>query len=412
MSYADEFGYVESLNISFLKSLSVGATIFANGENQVPVLIEAVIAKKDNSGYFIFDSVDDFYATALPTLVNFKTGNNNVGPTSDWKISTYGNDYSDPIRYTIDRASPLRIAPMDASDLLIADAVTRTAISDDGKTNQMVVYISCVKGGSEEVFSLQISTPYGVINTTSNGTSTPNGNNGTFNAPKYVQVAAVEPIDYKNKANLTLEGMPPTGQNGGLSGLTTIVSDVAIKWNDGIRYEVYYNASGNYGEVRIYPKENALKFTYIHVSRRRIKPNGMKPQSSNGWDYDAVLMRNNVGATDLVTIQVNQDFVGLMAGSYIDYDLTNILIHQHYTYWIGPNDSRLSRTFDQRAGCINVALFVHRIPYGDLNFSQGKPGYNPYNDYACEVNVTDNFGNKSSLILTLNSSAVPGFDIL
>lgn len=181
------FGKLNTLSIDFANNLARQATIFANSNNQVEILVTLSIEGTDGNPLRISD---DELKKAL-YLCNYRTGEKISDP---WIISFEENEYNRAVSYQ----NVAIVEPKPASIEAQAD-----------KFN-LHFYLSCKTPRDNGLIAIGIHVPgVGDFNTTEDGTSTKNGPRGetgsAFKNPKHVSINLLSPIDYSDASNLTVE---------------------------------------------------------------------------------------------------------------------------------------------------------------------------------------------------------------
>ncbi|ECF7068454.1 hypothetical protein XS74_22880 [Salmonella enterica subsp. enterica] len=243
----DNFGKLVTLKITFPQnSTAKKATIFGNGNNQVPVTINCHVKDKDNADITL--TKDELLKVV--SLVNYSTGEKIAfdGGRSDikwWNYSETESDFSTPLGYGLTEVNKV-------SDVLDSD-------------DYVTLYVSAtdILAETEIDIAVQIDVPgVGPFNTTAEGTETKNGPDGkegsVFKAPSFVHVLARLPVDYSRLDNLHLQQSPWDP----VSNQNFTVHDYII---DGAYFEKD-NAKLYRRTVKVTPQEPMLKFVEVKFS--------------------------------------------------------------------------------------------------------------------------------------------------
>jgi len=191
----NNFKKLNILTIGFAKSTARQATIFANGENQVEILVS--ISMQDTNGRELNISTDKLKDALY--LCDYHTGKK---LPSALEFSYDEHEYNRAVSYQNVYSTGNKIALPDndimSSDLSQADA---TYVS---------FYLSCKALMDNYTIAVGINVPgVGAFDTTVNGTETPNSpkneKGSVFKNPKYVNVNFLVPIDYSDPLNLHIE---------------------------------------------------------------------------------------------------------------------------------------------------------------------------------------------------------------
>lgn len=373
MNNWENFKRLDALNITFRDNYAAkSAEIFANNNNQVPVLIEIRILNNDNQPMQF--TVDELLHHIK--LVNFKTGG---GINSAWTVGSKEAEYSTPYAY---------------KSIYNSDEVSNR--EKKAINNYVTLYVKTNKISAEDI-SVEIDIPFvGRFNTSSNGTSTLNGpqglTGGTFKSPSTVHVESLTPIDYSNGLeNLAVTGMPTK-----YSDLTLRKDNVYIYQNG----DDYWNGQSSTAEIII---SSTAKVSSLKVTGKSIKV-------SQGWTFrclsgyaDAVYGANGFNYDTL--------FMFVDTSTYGFKNDNEIYISNQSRRWrkymIYPTAHIYSWTTAIPQGKIKVNLCNHRIP--DINGQLWQSGW--YDQPTQYLDVIDFYGNKSKIKLTITKDTWPGFSI-
>jgi len=234
MSHAwKDFKTLNTLSIAFANSLSKQATIFANGSNQVELLVTLSMQGLDDKPLEIGT---EELKNAL-YLCNYRTGDVIEEP---WIISFEENAYNRAISYQ-------NVAAFKAEE----EQETTFVEPRKGKLS-MRFYVSCDTFRENMLFAVGISIPgVGNFDTTEDGTSTNNGpggeTGGPFKNPKAVIISLSPPINYSDISNIKLD----------VDDFVTLKTDVLRRnthaFNNGPQCNQYHDITLQRSIVRIKP---------------------------------------------------------------------------------------------------------------------------------------------------------------
>lgn len=191
----DDFKKLNTLTVEFAKSTARQATIFANGKNQVEVLVS--ISMQATDGKELNISIDELKNALY--LCNYHTGNKL--PLA-LEASYDEQEYNRAVTYQNVYLAGDKIKLSD-NDIISSDS------SQIGIT-YISFYLSCKALMDSYTIAVGINVPgVGAFDTTANGTETPNSPKGekgsVFKNPKYVNVNFLVPINYSDPSNLQIE---------------------------------------------------------------------------------------------------------------------------------------------------------------------------------------------------------------
>jgi len=183
----NNFKKLNTLSIDFANNLSRQATIFANSNNQVELLVTLSIEGTDGNLLWLSD---DELKEAL-YLCNYRTGEKISDP---WIISFEENDYNRAVSY--ENVAGAKLRP--------------TSVEEQANRLNLRFYLSCKTPRDNGLIAVGVHVPgVGDFDTTEYGTNTKNGprgeTGGPFKNPKYVNINLLSPIDYSDAANLKIE---------------------------------------------------------------------------------------------------------------------------------------------------------------------------------------------------------------
>lgn len=376
MSNWSDFNRLDTLKVSFLDSSTAkSAAIFANGRNQVQIIVQVKILGRDNKPL-------DFTAAQLVKqlrLVNYSSGST---LSSSWSSSSVSQGYEGAYQY-----SPTR----DSDE---GEQVPSSETRDDF----VILYVSSTTTSIETDIAVEIDIPnVGKFSTTANGTSTinaPAGSNGSvFRSPSYVHVSAIKPLNYSEGADhFIVDGMPKT-----FSDLQTVVSDMGISTQPFGTVAVTYNGTSSKKIVNISLRPDKLYIKNITTNGGTVK---------QGWTFDGngyadVVYGANGNNYDTVFLFVNKYVNGLMPGNYICLKRTGTTRY----YNIGHYDARHIIYSTPKSNNIQVVISNHRVPNVNGLYHQ----YGWYDQPEQSITIYDNFGNMSTIKIKVNDDSWPGF---
>ena len=373
MSIWSDFKRLDSLSIAFRDNYSAkNADIFGNSRHQVAVVIQVKMTGNDNQAMVFPDNE----LLKCVSLVNYATGNTISKP---WSMSENDNGYSTAFQYSS-----------------VSDPVENNESNYDARQNSLVLYISS-SAFSQNDIAAQITIPgVGSFNTSANGTSTLNGPSGgtgsVFKAPSYVHVNSLIPVDYSDGIeNINISGMPTSFDK-----LSHKVTNVYIYENG----KDHYNGTASNAEVIITSKIKNAIFDKI-VSTAKVKQDWNFKSANN--KADAVFGVNGDNY-DTIFLFVNSETFGFTQHSSIYIDNKN---GRYRKYMVGSNYDRFNWRTPIPSGKLKINICNHRIPdiYGKL----WQLGW--YDEPTQSVELTDSFGNKSTIVLNCTSGSWPGFTI-
>lgn len=261
MSVWDKFNKLKTLKIMFHdRSDAKNAEIFGNGINQVKILIhiniESTDTYTDKGETYHYDlDITDKELNEVLSLVTYQKGekisrNNGKSSVRYWNSSTTESAFSAAFGYDMFFTKNEHVASLKSGQ-------------------DFIFYVSAADFSADQDIEIaaEVDIPgVGVFNTTSQGTDTINGSQGTmsgsvFKMPAYVHVHARTKIDYSEKKNLFLRqsGWAPVGKQ------TFTVHD----YKSDSKYWVKEDGASLYQSiVEVYPgQKDTLKFISVDFSR-------------------------------------------------------------------------------------------------------------------------------------------------
>lgn len=373
MNNWEDFFQLDVLNITFRDNYAAkSAEIFANNENQVPVLVEIRILGTDKKPmqFTVGELVNRL------KLVNFKTGGEiNYAWIVDSKESTYSTPYAYKSIYNSDEVANRE----------------KEAIN-----NYVTLYVKTGQIRSEDI-AVEIDIPFvGRFSTSSDGTSTKNGpqglTGGPFKYPSTVHIDSLTPIDYSNGLeNLAVTGMP------------TKYSDLTLRKNDVYIYQNgkdYWNGQSSTAEIIISSKAKVSS----------LKVTGKSTKVSQEWTFrclsgyaDAVCGVNG-NNYDTLFMFVDTPTYGFKNDNVIYISNRS---KRWRKYMIYSTSYTFSWTTEIPKDKIKINLCNHRIP--DINGELWQSDW--YDQPTQYIDVVDFYGNKSKIKLTITKDTWPGFSI-
>jgi len=182
-----EFNKLHTLSIQYANSALRQASIYANGHNQVHILVTVKVSGLDNKPLQI--TQQDLQQALY--LCDYHTGNRLSAP---WIISFVENAYNQALSYR-----PIS-----------ADEPAPTPEHGQDHNANLSFYLSCEPQCHGGLIAIALDVPgVGVFNTTESGTDTKNGPAGAGNRrfvhPLYISVTPVPAIDYSDPAHMQME---------------------------------------------------------------------------------------------------------------------------------------------------------------------------------------------------------------
>lgn len=369
MSTWDNFNRLTTLSIVFPdESAAKSATIFGNGNNQVPVLIKVKIT--DKSGAMLDISTDEL--SSAVALVNYSSGQKLSSP---WEVSVTAGDYSTPYGYA---------NSVEAQSLDVAESQTLT------------LYVSAadVSVTKNSDIAVRLTVPgVGEFNTTAQGTETknsPGGKTGSvFKSPSFIHVQALAEINYSLSENVKVNNNPTD-----FGSFNTVVDGMLVIHNN-FAFVNYYNYEGTSSKVTatISPARDGFKFKRADMLSSSVN-SGFKLA---GGGCDAVWGVSGAHY-DTTFIFVNRANYGVLPDNTIHTKCG----WEDYYYTIGSEDGRHHWQEDLSYGVITVHICNHRTPRG----SAYQKGWSD-SGKNIRVQVTDEFGNSGTVSIGVSDESWP-----
>lgn len=383
MSWND-FYKLNTLSISTADANYSSVSIYANGKNQVRLLIKVTVVDSGGSELVLSDSdiLQNLY------LCDYQTGEQ-LG--NEWETNTEAGDYVG----------------------IISGQTFSNVESATPRVRNLYLYLSCSKENLHKDIAVRISIPgVGDFNTTTDGTTTKNGPAGetgsVFKSPSKVTVNTIIPVDYSTSESVRVQGRVTSNDS-----FTTDVNDIKQERNRGL-YDKHDGIIAYNGSMYIEPSDSNLYFTYKSVVRNGSAGirnlSGMTNANGNIIDqtYKIPAGRDATGSevTDFYAIFVDIGTYGLNSGT------KRITTMQDFSAHIDPHvvfqgDSSLklfNRTLNPQR--ISVSSVRYGFTFDSLRIPRVSDSEDSWSLSSgnISVDVTDNFGNSGVVFIEMRTN--------
>lgn len=417
------FDTLSILDFSFKDSTKNQAHIYANGENQVEVVVRVrMLDEKNNPIVLKPQEISD-----LIYFVNYTDG-------TEVKELDFTNEPSEYVKPILFRSQSKR--EVENEDFNKVEP--KEPIAEELNTSIIFVtkYISSKVNFIEKQISVAINIPgVGDFDLSFDGTSTKNGPNNPnkieprnfFKSPKSLIIKTEAPIDYTEKDSLLIEYNP---QN--ISDFTKRAEDVKVYTRRDGKIEYRRIGVSSFKEVRIKPKGN-IKFKYKIKKTRNRQEYCIQQATMAGYTIERdeknnkIIHKNKNGYCDTVWGYSEGDkgfhMSFIFADKYrsgieytstareFDYDRGIKLIdinNQEYTYTIQDDDDRHVFDSDLSNNYIHVIIADHFVP--NLKIKENSFKNLPSNG-SSYISITDEYGNRGDIKITMNDNSWPGISV-
>ncbi|QGH62044.1 hypothetical protein [Serratia proteamaculans] len=371
------FSRLDTLKISHRDLIGPDATIYGNGKNCAPVIIDVKVLDKNNTPI----TLSEQELKDMIGLCNYTTGSD-ISMTSGWFYSKSPNDYVKPMRTSL--MSEMEVSMMD--DKVLAAGMTQVAL-----------YVKCDSGNMSLSASAFINIPgVGKFNSSNNPTDTPNGpvngSGSVFRSPSYVSLKSKNNIDYSKPESINVVGA--WKEYGDFS---QKVTDMKVSVS-GPKPD-FYEGKSSVGSLRIYPKDPSSKFLVKRASGNNA---GLARFTIYGRDNSStadIVWGLGGGNYDASLVFIEAAKFGVRKGAFA---LTGNKSPYTWTYNVGDNDTRhyFYNSLDEKY--VDVRICNHRVPRASLV----KDGWSDSSDSAT-VYVVDDYGNDGTITLSMGDSHWP-----
>lgn len=399
----NDFHSISLLEITYPDFQSKSATVYANGKNQVAVMVRVKLEDKDgnmvklpeetvkNAIYLCdFNSGDEL----LPV-----DGDGNVLPSND-----EGPRQTRDAQYSLRRNDYCRAL---TSPEIVSYISTESDQHDDSVT--LTLYLSSWEVLDGRIIACGIKTSREYFDTTKTGTRFTMASGQHFQSPSWVELHTLEPINYSHSDSLIVRDAMWKS----FDGLSEVAHDV----------ELYHPLTENTthgvssrAECRIYSKRH--KFVRKVVTSRNVALGS----SSTEFYSDVSVLDSNA--------RTYRPCADMLWGSWRDsdfnpYDISAIFIEsaqygtqyadfwltwggQHIAYRINKGDNRHHWSTPLTEDAVRINFCNYRIP-GDFFFRMNgwEPKYWANSALSTVVHVTDNYGNEGDITIKAENKNWP-----
>lgn len=182
-----DFNKLNTLSIKFANSTARQATIFANGNNQVEILVTVRMTGTNGSPLYI--SQEELRKALY--LCDYNTGRRISSP---WIVTFEKGQYNFAVSY----------------QNVMSARSQEFSVEEQSNNENIQFYLSCESYRDNSLIAVALDVPgVGVFNTTENGTHTRNSVDGKtgsrFRSPHHVNVMLVPAINYSDPKNFSIE---------------------------------------------------------------------------------------------------------------------------------------------------------------------------------------------------------------
>lgn len=377
------FKRLNTLSIGFAKSASNQATIYANGDNQVEILVSLSMQGLDNKPLEI--SQEELQEVLY--LCDYHTGEEIEEP---WIISFNENEYNRAVSY---------------QDVVGTKPDLSSVEEERGK-----LYVSLYVSASKIVKDGQIAVGIGVpgvgdFDTSKDGTGIPNapgGDNGLpFKNPRYVNVKLIKPIDYSLVSNTEVR-----------QSTSKVLDKNLMRENfncNNKEYTTYNDGKIEKIIVNIKTRDSKNKFLHYELNYKGIENSDVSKGSIYWHDVleDAFSV---VKGPHLPAAVIGRDINSYDYQVNFWYSKKDIHLDGWLVIYGANGDYRCSVKVDDKHKDASdtgiVVLYLYKLTVPTRNYRQYK-----WENVIDDINlyVKDIYGNHGNLILTFDSSR--NFDI-
>lgn len=395
MSKLSDVHGISALSIQYSYSSSSSAIIYANGRNQVPVLIR--IGLTDQDGNPLFLDVDEL-KRAL-SIVDFSGSGNQVS-NLDVEFLFSAGEYAQPLDY---------------QNKIVFDSLegeSNDNEDDKDPSVSLTAYLSSRRVTPGRDIAIQFTCDKGVFNSSERGTSSKQGKfDSVFNIPSKVNLVSIAPKRYADMSDFVVIWSCDS-----LSEFDKGISDILVRngitsSNGWKHHGIAYKCNSMMTLSIAHPQHTIVKKEYLD-RKSSTYPFGINSYYKSGPQHnDQVDMVYGAPGDNYDTIIYAFDAksIGLYEGSYISHRKSGGLIR---TLWIGEYDSRFRAYGNQAAtprndydGMIQVCAVNYRVPESKLQQLYWS------NKNTFHMKFYDNFGNEGKLRFFTNSSHWPKLEI-
>lgn len=412
------FDSLSILNFSFKESTKSQAHIYANGSNQVEVVVKIRILDKENTPLKIKpEEIND-----LIYFVNYSDGTE----IKELEFTNEPSEYVKPLLYR----SHASKREAEGENLLIADELNSSIIF-------VSKYISSQVSSIEKQIAVGIDIPgVGKFETSLDGTDTKNGPKDDteprnfFKSPRSLILKTESPVDYSEKEAWNIEYNPVS-----MNEFEKRAENIKVYSSK--EGEVNYREIGvsSFKEIKIKPK-NGFKLKYKHRERKPIRHEILSSGHSitmAGYTIETdennnkQIHPNNTGSCEILWghqeegkgfhvsflfIDKNRSGIAYTSSSEsLNYNRGIKLTDSsgtEYTYTIEPKDERHVFNSTLSNDYINVLIADHFIP--NLQIKEGSFHNLPENGVS-HVSIIDEYGNTGKVKIVMNNLSWPGISV-